>query len=69
MSYTTLTGKFWKGKVVYRNKDHDIAIIQFDSSVRPKHHYFIGMNSPIQIDEMGILAGFPNQSAGKQADF
>jgi RNA-directed DNA polymerase len=63
-----VAGKSWKGKVVYRDKDHDIAIIQFDSSARPQHHYFIGMNSPIQINEVGILAGFPNHSAAKQAD-
>jgi RNA-directed DNA polymerase len=28
-----------------------------------------GSPPPIQINEVGILAGFPNHSAGKQADF
>jgi hypothetical protein len=62
-------GKSWKGKVVYRDKDHDIAIIEFDLPARPKHHYFIGMDAPIQINESGVLAGFPNHSPGKQPDF
>lgn len=64
-----VSGKSWKGKVVCRDKHHDIAIIQFDSSAQPQHHYFTGMNTPIQINEVGILAGFPNHSAAKQADF
>lgn len=35
-----MTGNSWKGKVVRRDKDYDLAIIQFDDENPPSHHYF-----------------------------
>ena len=64
-----MTGNSWKGKVVYRDKDYDLAIIQFDDENPPFHHYFQGRGTSIQVPEKGILIGFPNHSPGKRADY
>ena len=64
-----MTGNSWKGKVVRRDKDYDLAIIQFDDENPPSHHYFQGRGTSIQVTEKGILIGFPNHSPGKRANY
>lgn len=64
-----MTGNSWKGKIVCRDKDYDLAIIQFDDENPPSHHYFQGRGTSIQVPEKGTLIGFPNHSPGKRADY
>ena len=64
-----MTGNSWKGKVVRRDKDYDLAIIQFDDENPPSHHYFQGRGTSIQVPEKGFLIGFPNHSPGKRANY
>lgn len=63
------TGKSWMAKVVHRDAHRDLAIIRFDLPEAPAHHYFVGMDQPIQIGANGVLIGFPNHTAGKRANF
>lgn len=63
------TGNSWNAKIVRRDKHRDLAIIQFDDENPPSHHYFQGRDTSIQIDEEGILIGFPNHSPGKPANY
>lgn len=62
------TGKSWFGKVVYRDADRDVAIIQFDTPNPPNHRHFTGLDSPIERNQKGFLIGFPNHTAGKRAN-
>lgn len=64
-----VTGESWPAKVVRRDADYDLAIVRFDLPEPPSHHYFIGMDKPIEVPEDGILIGFPNPSPGKRANF
>jgi RNA-directed DNA polymerase len=64
-----LTGKSWSAKVVHRDAHRDLAIIQFDIVEPPAHHFFVGMDQPIQIGAKGVLIGFPNYTVGKRANF
>ncbi len=63
------TGESWPAKVVHRDANHDLAVIQFDLAEPPSHHYFIGLDQPIQIRAKGVLIGFPYHSAGRRANF
>lgn len=63
------TGDTWPAKVVHRDANYDIALIQFDLPKPPTHHYFTGIDHQIQVGEKGMLIGFPNQTPGKPANF
>lgn len=63
-----ISGKEWRGKIVHRDKYRDLAVIKFDDRNSPTHRHFIGLETPITRNAKGFLIGFPNQSAGKQAN-
>ncbi len=52
------THESWAARVVYRNKQFDFAILQFDEPP-PHHRFFSAMDAPIEPHADGVLIGFP----------
>lgn len=52
------TKEAWPAQIVFRSKQFDFAILQFDGSV-PQHRYFSAIDSPIKPRADGFLIGFP----------
>lgn len=52
------THESWAARVVYRNKQFDFAILQFDEPP-PHHRFFSAMDTPIAPHADGVLIGFP----------
>ncbi|GGW86702.1 hypothetical protein GCM10011450_15780 [Advenella faeciporci] len=48
----------WPARIVYRNRQFDFAILQFEGPV-PPHRYFSAMDTPIKPRADGLLIGFP----------
>ena len=59
------TRRSWPAKVLFRDKQLDIALIAFDMDEPPPHRYFRAMDNPIQAGSSGFLVGFPNYQNGK----
>lgn len=55
----------WPAKILFRDKQLDIALIAFDMEEPPAHRYFRSMDNPIQVGSTGFLIGFPNYQNGK----
>jgi hypothetical protein len=63
-----LTGKHWPVKIVHRDKNYDLAVLQFNVPEPPAHRHFLGADKPIARDETGWLIGFPDPSSGRKAN-
>lgn len=59
------TRRSWPAKVLFRDKQLDIALVAFDMEEPPAHRYFRSMDNPIQPGSSGFLIGFPNYQNGK----
>lgn len=59
------TRRSWPAKVLFRDKQLDIALIAFDMDEPPPHRHFRAMDNPIQAGSSGFLIGFPNYQNGK----
>lgn len=59
------TRRTWPAKVLFRDRQLDIALIAFDMDEPPSHRYFRAMTEPIQPGASGFLIGFPNYQNGK----
>jgi len=62
------TDETWPVRIVHRDKDHDLAILQFDTANPPVSRHFIRGEKPITVNESGVLIGFPNPTRGRQAN-
>jgi len=60
--------KSWPAKILYRNKQHDVAILCFDGDP-PPHKYFNPMPAPITRNTHGILVGYPAYKHWNLPDF
>lgn len=56
-------------RVLYRNKQFDIAILAFDLENPPFHTYFSGVPVDIEVQTPGKLIGFPAFQKWNAADF
>ena len=56
-------------RVVYRNKQFDIAILAFDMITPPPHTYFTHMAVAIEVGTPGKLIGFPSYRKWNSPDF
>lgn len=63
-----VTGESWPVKIVHRDKDRDLAVLQFDAPDPPAHWHFIDSGKPIALGERGVLIGFPNWTNGRPAN-
>jgi len=63
-----VTSESWPVKIVHRDKDRDLAVLQFDAPDPPKHWHFIDSDMPISVGERGVLIGFPNWTHGRPAN-
>jgi hypothetical protein len=57
----------WEVKVVHRDLDRDLAILEFVDEP-PQIRHFVGLESPIRRNEKGVLIGYPNWNAGREAN-
>lgn len=64
-----LTKKAWPAKILYRNRQMDVALLAFDMIEPPPHRYFSAMNTPIKVRADGILIGFPAYQNWNRPDF
>lgn len=55
----------WPAKVLFRNRQLDIALVAFDVENPPFHRFFRSMQVPIQAGADGYLIGYPNYQPGK----
>jgi S1-C subfamily serine protease len=58
----------WPVKIVYRNRQFDVAILQFEGGA-PPHKYFAAIDSPIAVHSDGVLIGFPEYKNWNLPDF
>lgn len=58
----------WPAKILFRDRQLDVALISFDTSLLPRHRYFRARGAPIKRGEDGYLIGFPNYQNGKAAN-
>jgi S1-C subfamily serine protease len=63
-----ITKQRWPAKILYRNKQMDIAILKFEDPA-PPHRYFCTMDSPIPPDQKGFLIGYPSWKQWNLPDF
>lgn len=56
-------------RVLYRNKQFDIAILAFDLETPPSHTYFASMPVAIEVGAPGKLIGFPSYRKWNSPDF
>ena len=63
----TIGGNEWELKVVHRDVDRDLAILEFVGPP-PTSRYFVGLDEPIERNQEGYLIGFPNWHFGKPTD-
>lgn len=61
------TGASWPVRVVHRDLEKDLAILEFIGTP-PTLRHFIGKDAPIRRNEDGILIGYPNWNAGRIAN-
>lgn len=61
------TGASWPVRVVHRDIDKDLAILEFIGAP-PALRHFIGLDAPIRRNETGVLIGYPNWNAGRVAN-
>lgn len=54
-------------KVVYRDQNRDLAILEF-VDVPPLSRHFVGLDTAIKRNEKGYLIGFPNWNPGRAAN-
>ena len=59
------TGCSWPAKILFRDRQLDIALIAFDIEEPPRHRFFRTPDAPIQAGANGYLLGFPNYQNGK----
>jgi S1-C subfamily serine protease len=59
------TRQSWPAKVLFRDRQLDIALIAFDVEEPPPHRFFRSTDSPIQTGSNGYLIGYPNYQPGK----
>ena len=62
------TKKSWPAKILYRNKQMDIAFLEFEDPV-PPHRYFSAIDRPIEPGTQGILIGYPAWKQWNLPDF
>lgn len=60
-------GLRWPVKVVHRDLDRDLAILEFIGPP-PNIRHFVGLDAPIKRNETGYLIGYPNWNAGRVAN-
>jgi RNA-directed DNA polymerase len=61
------TGARWPIRVVHRDMEKDLAILEFVGAP-PALRHFIGLDAPIRRNENGVLIGYPNWNAGRVAN-
>lgn len=62
------TKQRWPAKILYRNKQMDLALLAFDDPV-PPHRYFPAVDNPIEQGAKGILIGYPAWKQWNLPDF
>ena len=60
-------GLQWPVRVVHRDIDRDLAILEFIGPP-PDIRHFAGLEAPIKRNETGYLIGYPNWNAGRVAN-
>ncbi len=63
-----MTDDTWPVKIVHRDKDRDLAVLQFDTPNPPAYWHFMGSDTPVTLNEHGVLIGFPNPTRGRHAN-
>jgi len=61
------TGQEWAIRVVHRNAERDVAILEFVDEP-PARRFFSGIDAPITLHAPGWLIGFPNWNRGRRAN-
>lgn len=61
------TKKSWPAKILYRNKQMDLALLAFEHP--PMHRYFSAMDNSIEPGAQGILIGYPAWKQWNLPDF